>query len=350
MKILLISNMYPNDRYPSYGIFVKNTEEILKNNNINVDKIVMNKRNNKFLKIINYATHYMKIIIYSFKKYDYLYVHYVAHNSIPVLVASKINKNLKVVTNVHGSDVMPISKTQKSFQKYVKKLLQISEKVITPSNYYKSYIEDEYSIYSKKIKVFPSGGVNREIFTFNNKKDNRYYIGYIGRIEGKKGWQTYLEFVKKAKNQNEFKDYKFVVVGSGKDNDKFKEILKKLDIEDIVEKHDLLPQEKLKSIYDNMAILCFPSKLESLGLVGIEAMSCGVPVIGSNIDGLKEYIENGKNGYLFETGNSEEMLAKARKYITSSEKKKNEFIDNALKTGKRYDSKKVEKIIIDIFK
>lgn len=44
MKILLISNMYPSEQFPSYGVFVQNTEKILVQHGIQVDKIVMQKR------------------------------------------------------------------------------------------------------------------------------------------------------------------------------------------------------------------------------------------------------------------------------------------------------------------
>ena len=47
MKILLAANMYPSNKYPHYGIFVKNTEEILKTmENVQIKKVVIKKRKN----------------------------------------------------------------------------------------------------------------------------------------------------------------------------------------------------------------------------------------------------------------------------------------------------------------
>lgn len=62
MKILLISNMYPSKDFPSYGVFVKNTEQILLDNGVSVDKAVMTKRTGKLGKLVGYASHYLKII------------------------------------------------------------------------------------------------------------------------------------------------------------------------------------------------------------------------------------------------------------------------------------------------
>ena len=58
----------------------------------------------------------------------------------------------------------------------------------------------------------------------------------------------------------------------------------------------------------------FPSKRnESLGLVGVEALACGVPVIGSNIGGIPGFIEEGKNGFLFDPDNEHSLVEKVIK-------------------------------------
>ena len=60
MKILLAANMYPSNKYPHYGIFVKNTEEILKTmENVQIKKVVIKKTNNLLVKILSYALFYV---------------------------------------------------------------------------------------------------------------------------------------------------------------------------------------------------------------------------------------------------------------------------------------------------
>ena len=63
MKILLISNMYPSNKYPSYGVFVKNTEDILVNNSYRVERVALRKQDNKILKVMDYIFFYMKIVL-----------------------------------------------------------------------------------------------------------------------------------------------------------------------------------------------------------------------------------------------------------------------------------------------
>ncbi|RYM02758.1 hypothetical protein EWH99_11020 [Sporolactobacillus sp. THM7-7] len=214
MNILLVSNMYPNNSNPQFGIFVKNTADILENNRIHVKKVVLYKTKGRWKKLFSYGAFYIKIIgNLLFKRYDCVYIHYASHNAIPVLFAKGIKKRLKIVTNVHGSDVVPETGLQEKLQKYVTKLLKASEIVITPSNYYKQLVANKYHLDERKISVFPSGGVNKQTFKvigdkkfllINNGLDpNQQYIGYVGRIDVQKGWDVFLEAVRQLKRKRQ---------------------------------------------------------------------------------------------------------------------------------------------------
>jgi len=67
-----------------------------------------------------------------------------------------------------------------------------------------------------------------------------------------------------------------------------------------------MDQSELRILYNIASIFIFPSRDEPLGLVGLEAIACGTPVIGSNIGGIPEYI-NKNNGMLFEVNKSKEL-------------------------------------------
>ncbi|WP_312473462.1 glycosyltransferase family 4 protein [Neobacillus sp.] len=363
MKILLISNMYPDKEYPNYGIFVKNTEEILKSEGWTVDKAVLYKSHNKASKLFSYIFYYLKIITKGIMGgYDAIYVHYASHNAFPLIILKKLKRNCKIFTNVHGSDVVPEVKSQEKYQPYVKKLLHLSTIIITPSNYYKKLVAEKYQVKDTKIKVFPSGGVNKNIF---HKKEDRLnvfadmnlsadykYLGFVGRLDVGKGWEIVLSAVKKMKELGQFEGWKLIVVGKGSQQKDYEAMVAECNLQNDIVYFPLLPQEKLSQIYNCLEVFCFPTtrKGESLGLVGLEAMACGVPVIGSKIGGLLDYIQDGENGFLFDVGNDEDLKQKMIQFFALDESKKVQMQKAALETAEMYEVEKVKPLLIGIFK
>jgi L-malate glycosyltransferase len=354
MKILLVSNMYPSKEAPNYGVFVKNTENILVEEGYSVDRIVLTKMKGQFKKLVKYSAYFSKIMLSGmFKKYDIIYVHYATHNSIPLLILKALNPGVKICVNVHGSDVVPEFKKRYKYQKYVSRLLQVSDIVITPSEYYKDLVSSKYNLSKDKLRVFPSGGVNKNVFYQYDRKDEtgEKYLGYVGRLDYKKGWEVYLEFIKKSKEQNLLPGYKYILVGNGDDADKYRELVKKYGIESFIIKHNLLSQDELRDIYNSIELFVFPTMREgeSLGLVGLEAMACGTPVVGSYMGGLKDYIIDGYNGYFFTPGSSEGLMEKIMLYVNKSDDGKNEIRKNAVKTAEKYEVNNIKKKLVAIF-
>src|SRR5699024_8402722 len=126
--------------------------------------IVIKKKLNKSIGLSVYLKHYLKII-YSlfFKRYNKVYVHYASHNALPLILMNKFKK-IDIYTNVHGGDVVPQTHAQKKMQKYTKKLLQISSKVVVPSLYFKELITSVYGISDYKVEIYPSAGIKKELF------------------------------------------------------------------------------------------------------------------------------------------------------------------------------------------
>ena len=78
--------------------------------------------------------------------------------------------------------------------------------------------------------------------------------------------------------------------------------LQKLAKEQQIENHVhfLGYRKDVLNIYGQADLLAFPSMREGLGLAGLEAMYCGLPLLSSNTSGPRDYMENGKTGYMFD--------------------------------------------------
>ncbi|MBU1118036.1 glycosyltransferase [Patescibacteria group bacterium] len=121
-----------------------------------------------------------------------------------------------------------------------------------------------------------------------NKSDGEYYL-YFGRLVLDKG----IELIINSFNENR---KKLLIVGRGEDSDE--KYLKSLAKENI-EFYGFAGEGELPKIFSKTRALIFAAKGEDFGMVMVEAMSAGVPVIAFKAGGASEIVENGKSGVLF---------------------------------------------------
>lgn len=361
MKILLASNLYPSKDAPTLGVFVKNFCNELDELDINYEKVVINMRSGKIGKLFSYLSYFVRFLFKGlFSSYDVLYIHYASHNAIVALIIKFFRRDKKIFVNVHGSDVLPQTNTQKRMQKYVRRLLTESEKIIVPSEYFKNLIAQKFNENIDKFYVYPSGGIDNEVFYPREIKDefyqkygiekNRRYIGYVSRIAKGKGWDTFLEGLKHLREDQEYEDVKGIVVGLGEEVNEFKEYVNTLDLNDIILYIPQMPQEELCSLYNLIEVFVFPTKRESesLGLVGIEAMATATPTIASDFAAPKYIITEGYDGYKFIVNDSLDLSKKLKMYFNQSSKEKETMGNNAYNTSKNYFSQNVREKLRNI--
>lgn len=332
---------------PGYGVFIKNSNDEMKSQGEILDEVVIKGRSrNKIKKIISYVEFSVKVwFFYLFKKYDLVYVHYVAHSLIPLVPIYSL-KNTPLVCNAHGEDLLPRNKIERIIFRFVSRLIRKSKMLVVPSIFFKEIAEFKFP--SLKVEVSPSGGVNREQFFPIIKEDGFFYgnkklkIGFVSRIDEGKGWDILITAVSLLRTNYPTLELEVFIAGEGGSVEDLKLRINEYSLTDVVSYVGGLPQEKLPDFYRFLDVFIFPTeKNESLGLVGLEAMACGVPAICSAIGGIKTYVENGVNGYLFTPGNYQEL---ADTIFNFSQLSLPEFLrvrDGALKTAQRYDRKVV---------
>lgn len=352
MRVIFITNLYPSDKEPYKGSFVKNIYDEFSSLGVDVHLIKLELfGESKWLKLLAFLFFYMKSFFSALFSGDgdVFYIHYTSHSSFGILLAGFFRK-LKIVANVHGGDVVPETSNGKvlSFIKCFisQSILSKSNYIISPSEYFKEIIHDKYNVKSSKIFVSPSGGVNSSIFypQVIPQINENVRFGYIGRIEEAKGFfdllSAYSELLKSHKNIS------LTVIGSGSGYETAQKISKK--IESIKLSHGL-PQAKLAEQYSTFDYLIFPSHHESLGLVPIEAMMCGTPVISSKIGAANDYIKDGLAYLSFEPGNRIELLKSLNKALLIDSKMYKELSFLSCSIACEYESRKVIKELVSIF-
>lgn len=106
-----------------------------------------------------------------------------------------------------------------------------------------------------------------------------------------------------------------------------------------------LSREELLEFYSSLDLFVFPSLAETQGLVALEAMACGVPVIGANALALKDTIKHGVTGYLYQHGNLRDLLNKIKLGYKNREKLR----ENCLEYVKEHSIDKTINKLLEIY-
>lgn len=125
-------------------------------------------------------------------------------------------------------------------------------------------------------------------------------IGFAGRLGSEKHLEDLINAAKDF-------DGKILIAGAGPYEKQYREMAKK---EGNISFLGLLDREKLLEFYSILDVFVFPSHCETQGLVALEAMSCGVPVVAAPVLALKTTVENGLTGYHYKVGDSNDLLEK----------------------------------------
>ena len=300
IKILVITNMYPSKNSPSSGVFVKKmTQQLKKNKEYQIGLWVIPDISNKF---IAYFFFYLFFIfkIFTFRP-EVIHCHFVSHTGLLGVFAKKL-LGCKLLLNCHGSDVMN-SLSGNSFKyKLNNYLFGIADKIIVPSNFLQAIVSKEFNVEIEKTFIYPSGGVfvpKEKIGIYDKSREIKTIkIGYVGRLTESKG----IKVLSKALSNLDIGE--LYVAGGGD----ISLLEKNLNSNVVLKYFGEVSQKELRGLYDKIDILIFPTLMqESLGLTPIEAMAYHVPVIGSNIGAVPEYVINGETGFLVNPGNVNEL-------------------------------------------
>lgn len=347
--------MYPSKKFHGYGSFVRNICQGLQENGIDITckAVIRGRFESKFIKLFIYTVLYLKIIFYFFfRKYDFLYVHYPIQ-TIPILNILYKIKTPRIFVNYHGEDLMY---NPNGYTGYIGRLTEkfcrkYATGIVVPSNYFRDIVKNRNIISNDKIIVSPSGGINSDFFfppTDLTDNNNELRLGYVGRIEVDKGILVFLELCDRLKKKGI--SISSVVIGNGKYYQEALNYINSHNLSSEITMINGLPQKELGDFYRQMDLFIFVSSRsgESLGLTGIEAMACGVPIIGSSIGGITSYLKNDVNGWLVSPSNNANQIDNIiDNYIQLSSNEKEAIRKNCVITGKNYYHNKVCKILAE---
>jgi len=193
-----------------------------------------------------------------------------------------------------------------------------ADKIITTTT---SYGATSKAVWHREADIIPNAVDEKRFHPSNDGSQVREKLGledeklitYVGRIVYHKGLEYFVRAAKYLRDEN----VKFLLVGTGDFRSELENIIKNEGIEDKVMFAGRVPNEELPNYYAATDIFVLPSvsRLEAFGIVALEAMASCVPVIVSDIPGVRDVIVEGKHGLLTEPMNSEDLAGKIRTLI-----------------------------------
>lgn len=199
--------------------------------------------------------------------------------------------------------------------------------IIAATQYEKQSLVKLYSANPEIISVIPCG-VNLALFKpFEDTESIKPEpaakhpgrILYVGRIEPLKGLEVLMDALAQLPGRLR---WQCLVVGGGQSSrqqiDRLKEQACESGIGGRVVFTGLVPQEKLPGFYNRADCLVVPSFYESFGLVALEAMACGCPVVATDVGDLRNIILPGVSGDTVHRGDAAAMASKIREWLERS--------------------------------
>jgi glycosyltransferase involved in cell wall biosynthesis len=169
--------------------------------------------------------------------------------------------------------------------------------------------------YKKTTSYIPSGV---KLFKYyKNYSNNSYVIGYAGRLEKFKGVIDLLDAMPLIlKSQPKVS---LIIAGEGSYSDEIIKRTQELGIGNRVTYKGRLDREEMAKFYNEISVLVMPSLWpETFGKVGVEAMSVGTPVVATDVGGVRDWLEDTKNGFLVSPSKPDQIAEKVLNILKDS--------------------------------
>ncbi|WGI17648.1 glycosyltransferase family 4 protein [Methanonatronarchaeum sp. AMET-Sl] len=177
-------------------------------------------------------------------------------------------------------------------------------------------------------------GINTDTFKPLNQVEEKNQILWVGRFQPGKGVKHLIKAFKQLKNKG-YKNLKLKMVGEGPLKKEIIKKTKKHGLDQSIIFKDFTPNKEMPQLYNESKAFILPSLTEGVPRTVLESLSCGTPVITTNLPQLKQIV-NGC-GYMVHKKNPHQLAEKTSKLL-NNETKRNKFKENGRKKIKKHYS------------
>jgi L-malate glycosyltransferase len=258
---------------------------------------------------------------------DLLHVHYAIPHSVSAMLARQMlasatfSRHLPYVTTLHGTDITLVGQDP-SYLPITRFSIEQSDGVTAISNYLRERTEQEFAV-KKPIEVIynfvncdlykrPKDiSAERSVFAEPQEK----ILVHLSNFRPVKRIGDVVEIFHRVQKQV---PSRLMMIGDGPERSAAEWQVRRLGLVNRV--HFLGKQGNVHEKLALADLMLLPSQLESFGLAALEAMACEVPTIGTNVGGMPEVIEDGKNGFLAPVGDVDRMARSAIELLSDEKR------------------------------
>ena len=199
----------------------------------------------------------------------------------------------------------------------LQKALHNADKIICVSNYTRNRLIQEQKLNPEKLSLL-ANTFDPNRFTISEKPSyllNRYklkpeqpIILTVNRLvsqESYRGYDKILEVLPQIRQT--FPDVHYIIAGKGDDRPRLEKSIAQQQLQDCVTLAGFVPDSELCDHYNLCDVFAMPSKFEGFGIVFLEALACGKPVVGGNLDGATDALCGGELGALVNPDDTQEI-------------------------------------------
>lgn len=331
MKVFVISKGMPSEKYPLNGIFEFDQAKALVQVGVDVTMLVIDFRSRSYkrnygwfayekegVKVFELSlplgvyrralpflhclmVHLYKKAVKSAGQPDVIHAHFYSIAAIAAVLKKKFG--VPFVVTEHSSklnkNILEISKLD---QKLAKQAYLNADKVVAVSNALAGNLKNNFgvdaAVVHNVVDVFHFQYVKRK------PKDSFTFIS-VGNLVSIKHFDLLIEaFAEAFKND---KSVALKIVGSGPEMNNLQSVINQYDINDQIVLLNEVGRDKLKDIYPQGDAFVLASKSETFGVVLIEAMATGLPVVATDCGGPSDIV-NEKNGYLIPVNDKQALV------------------------------------------
>ncbi len=253
---------------------------------------------------------------------ELFHVHYAIPHAIAGFLAQQMlgDRAPRMLTTLHGTDITIVGQ-DRSFFEITRFGIERSDGVTAVSEFLRRMTVEEFKI-ERPIDVIP-----------NFVDLERYPVGPVDRsgiaaagqrvllhVSNFRPVKRPLDTVRIFERVSREMDAVLLMVGEGPERSSVQALARRVGVLDRI--RFLGTQQDIGQIAAMADVFLLPSELESFGLSALEAMACGVPVIGSDAGGLPEVVRHSESGYLLPVGDVEGMAARTIEVLKDDERRR----------------------------